>query len=464
MRPVKGPTRRTVLKGLAGGLALAACSSPSEMLGPDAGDTPATDAAVPIAPPDALPEVDAFPLGIASGDLATDRAVLWANYAGTQPLAALAYRMDGETYVEQLGPFPATVADGGFAHVAITGLTAGARYRYVFVELDGTNTPSARSRIGRFRAAIADTASEPITFGAVACTEASRPVTVLARAAERLDLDAFIFAGDNAYCDGAETLPEYREKYLEHFGRADHIAIRAQTGMYITWDDHEVKNDLNPETIDDAQMAAAFQAFFDHAPIARVTGSENRIWRSSRWGRTVEVFVLDSRSERKPSSLLTGNHQYISPAQMAWLQAGLQASPAVFKLIVNSVPITNMPSVWDAYPTDRWEAYSKQRTEILSFIDDNAITGVLWLAGDFHLAFISNVSTSGPGANQREVLCGPGGQNSNALLPSLLAPQFSYKTGTNNYTTLTFDPATRAVTVGYHNAAGETFHTESFVP
>jgi alkaline phosphatase D len=466
MKGTKGPTRRTVLKGLAGGIALAACSSPgADMLGADASDgTPPLDAQAAIAPPDALPEVDAFPLGISSGDFTGDRAVLWANYSGSAPLAALAYRMDGAMHVQQLGPFAAAPADGGFVHVAITGLVAGARYRYVFVELDGAGIPVARSRIGRFRAPIADTATETLTFGAVACTEATRPTAVLARAAERVDLDAFIFAGDNAYCDGAETLPEYRAKYVTHFGRADHIALRAQTGMYITWDDHEIKNDLNPETIADAQLAAAFDAFFEHAPLTRVAGSENRIWRSSRWGHTVEVFVLDTRSERKPSSLITGNHEYISDAQMAWLKAGLQASPAVFKLIVNSVPITNMPSVWDAYPTDRWEAYSKQRTEILSFIDDNAIRGVLWLSGDFHLAFISKVSTSGPGANQREVLCGPGGQSANSLLPSLFAPQFSFKTGTNNFTTLKLDPATRAVTVGYVNAAGETFHTESFVP
>ena len=64
---------------------------------------------------------------------------------------------------------------------------------------------------------------------------------------------------------------------------------------------------------------------------------------------------------------------------------------------------------------------------------------------------------------QREVLCGPGGQNPNALLPSLTAPQFSYKTGTNNYTTLRFDPAAGEVRVSYIDGSGTTFHTEAFV-
>jgi alkaline phosphatase D len=464
MKDERHPTRRTVLKGMAAGLALSACKAPDsggDPLAPDAG-TPA-DAPGPTLLPETLAESAQFPLGVAAGDLAADRAIVWTRYGGAAALALYAWRMDGDAYVEELGPFAVAPANGGFAHVAVSGLVAGARYRYAFVELAGEERV-ARSRIGRFRAPIADTASEPITFGAVACTEHSRPATVLARAAERADLDAFVFVGDNAYCDGATTLPEYRAKYDSHFGRADHAAIRAQTGMYITWDDHEVKNDWNPETINSAQLDAAFQAFFDHAAIARVAGAERRIWRSSRWGRTVEVFVLDCRSERKPSTLLSGAHQYISAEQLAWLKAGLAASQATFKLIVNSVPITDMPNVWDAYPTDRWEAYRNQRLDILRFIDESAITGVVWLAGDFHLAFISKVSTSGPGASQREVLAGPGGQSANALLPSLQKPQFAYATGTNNYTTLRFDPASREVTVGYHNAAGVMFHSESFIP
>ena len=122
-----------------------------------------------------------------------------------------------------------------------------------------------------------------------------------------------------------------------------------------------------------------------------------------------------------------------------------------------------MPLAWDTYPVDRWEAYGKQRTEILSYIDDNNIEGVVWLSGDFHLAFIANVSTSGAGANQREILAGPGGQSPNALVPTLQPPQFSFATGTNNYTTLELDPAKRMVTVGYHNAAGNEFHNESFL-
>jgi alkaline phosphatase D len=448
-----GITRRDLLKGVAVGTVALGCSSSSS--GGDDTVTPDADTPKPIVPPDAVTESTAFPLGVSAGDIAGTHAVLWTRYAGTAPLTAFAWRVEGDSYVEELGPFTATPADG-FVHVAIEGLRAGARYRYTFFE----GERAARSKIGRFRAPTDN--ADVVTFGAISCVDEANDDSAVAAAAKHANLDAFLFLGDNAYCDGADDLAAYREKYRAHFARPAHVDLRASTGMYITWDDHEVANDWNPESIDETKVAAAFQTFFDHAPYLRATQSPNRIWRSARWGTTVEVFVLDCRSERKPSTRSGAGAQYISPEQIAWLEQGLAASPCRFKLLMNSVPITNMPNVWDLYKVDRWEAYAAQRTRILKFIDDQQIDGVLWLSGDFHLAFISKVSTSGAGMTQREVLCGPGGQDANALLPSLTAPQFSFKTGTNNFTTLRFDPASGEVRVAYIDGSGSEFHSEAF--
>jgi alkaline phosphatase D len=448
-------TRRDLLKGVAVGTMALGCGGSARGEGDDVVEP---DGAVPevIDPPDAVAESMLFSLGVSAGDLVGERGVLWTHYEGTATLTAYAWRVSGDEYVEQLGPFAATPSADGFAHVAIEGLRPGAHYRYTFFEGDRV----ARSRIGRFRAPIAADAADVVTFGAVSCVDIPNDPAALARAAERTDLDAFLFLGDNAYCDGAETLVEYRAKYRLHYGREAHVALRSSTGTYMTWDDHEVANDWNPESMSANQLAAAFDCFFEHVPCERVG---NQIWRSVRWGKTVEVFVLDCRSERRPSTRFGANAEYISPAQLAWLEQGLAASPCRFKLLMNSVPITDMPVVWDVYNVDRWEGYAAQRTRILKYIDDNAITGVLWVSGDFHLAFISHVSPSGPGSTQREVLVGPGAQDANALVPTLQPPQFSFATGTNNYTTLRFDPAAGDVTVVYVDGEGKEFHSESFV-
>lgn len=170
------------------------------------------------------------------------------------------------------------------------------------------------------------------------------------------------------------------------------------------------------------------------------------------------MFVLDCRSERRPSTRDDDDAQYISPAQMDWLKAGLLESRAVFKIIVNSVPISNFPALLDLAHNDRWEGYAAQRTEILTHIDEHEIQGVLWVAGDFHLASIGRVSMSGPGSHATEILVGPGAQVPNPLVLTLAAPQFEWASGVNNYATLRLDPSAREITVTYFSGSGSEIH------
>jgi histidinol dehydrogenase len=48
--------------------------------------------------------------------------------------------------------------------------------------------------------------------------------------------------------------------------------------------------------------------------------------------------VLDSRSERLPSTITSEHEQYLSRAQMDWFKQALVDSPCTFKVIMNSVP------------------------------------------------------------------------------------------------------------------------------
>jgi len=110
--------------------------------------------------------------------------------------------------------------------------------------------------------------------------------------------------------------------------------------------------------------------------------------------------------------------------------------------------------VFDLQSGDRWEGYQAQREEILRYIDELPISGVLWVAGDFHLGSMGRVARTGLGAEQVEVLVGPGAQNGNVLAATLGPPQFYWASSENNYTELAFDPASRTVDVRFHNGEG----------
>lgn len=358
---------------------------------------------------DAIPVSSSFPLGVMAGDATGDRAILWTRYDGAASLAAYVQEVGGDAVHEA----EVTIEPGGFVHVDAPGLAPGAHYQYAFLERGSGGEVIARSRTGRFRAALAPDALEPVTFAATSCTsqlvEAAN--ANLGRVAQRTDLSFFLHAGDQLYADhgGAATdLAGYRAKYAMAWARPGLLAVHGACGMYNTWDDHEVFDNWQGYR-DDPRINAAVQTFFDHQPVRRVPDDPRRLWRSVRWGKALELFVLDGRGER---DLEAG--RYLSDEQLAWLEGGLESSTAVFKFILNSCPIGLFPDSINRWrsPTDRWasSSFSQQRTRILDVAQE--VGGVWWVSGDFHFGAIGRVGY--PDATRhdrvREILIGAGGQ------------------------------------------------------
>lgn len=404
-----------------------------------------------------VPLGTSFAMGVASGEATVDGALLWTHIEGAARLELAVRTVDGEVVFRD----EAFAAPSGATKLRVVGLSAGTWYEYAFVVLEG-DALVERSEIGRFRTAFAPGTREVLRFGAVSCLKNTMTPRPLEHAADRTDLDLFLFLGDTVYADGAESPEEYNAKWRENLIKPAISGTRAATSALVTWDDHEVDNNFRPETIDSGVLANARDAFFSHSPLTRDEAYPNRLWRSFRWGDTAEFFVLDCRSERDRSSSDEEDWRYISTDQMAWLKSGLAASPCVFKIIVNSVPISDFPSVFDVTSSDRWEGYPQQRNEILSHIDDELIDGVLWISGDFHLASIQQVSRSGIGESQREVLVGPGAQTANPGWTLLrFAEGFFFSSGTNNYTTFELDPERNMITVTYVAADGEIIESQT---
>ena len=351
---------------------------------------------------------------------------------------------------------PAEIGEGGFVHVDAAGLTGGAHYRYAFFLVEA-GKPVSRGHFGYVRAALAPNALDVVTFAGTSCThQMSAPYPLMADAAKR-KVDFFIHGGDHVYCDAgtdAVTLAQYRAKYAEAWATSGMSALHGSTGMVLTWDDHEFLNNWNPETLAPARVATAQQAFFEHRAVRRNATAPSRVWRSLVWGKTLEIIVLDVRSERKPSTRLAANAQFISPAQMTWLKDRLAKSTAVFKFIVTSVPITNFPAAASG-ESDKWEGYPAQREEILDFITTGNVKGVWWLSGDLHFGSIGGVGASGPRLQMHEVLMGPGGTTARA--PELPAGQFDKMIDEKNYTVFRADPVKRELTVEFIGATGTLF-------
>jgi alkaline phosphatase D len=229
--------------------------------------------------------------------------------------------------------------------------------------------------------------------------------------------------GDTIYAGPDHSLEGYRATWAENFAVQGLQDMFTATPSIPGWDDHEMANNWDQDPPEPEELAAGYQAFFEHAPMRRHGSHPNRIWRSFRYGHTAEVFVLDCRGER------IFRERYISPRQMEWLKRGLAASTATWKVIVNSVPITDFPGPYDAPIAfdDRWEAYPEQRAELLDFITGNDLQGVLFVSGDFHQCALARIDPEGPANHLLEFVTGAVASNNNLLAPLIQdGEQFPY--------------------------------------
>ncbi|MFT5433537.1 MAG: alkaline phosphatase D, partial [Myxococcota bacterium] len=455
--------RRTFIKGAVAVPLVAACGSDTESASTsDGGATPdaqaghdvtaadtALDSSVPAYDPsDVVEDTTAFPLPVQSGAMTQNSAIVW-GFSATEAPVHLRVWPNGSPEpgaAEEMTPVD------GYLKVNADALQAATHYNFAFF-IGPQDAPTGRSVIGSFRTTAAAGDLPTVTLAATTCTKDWNAPYQALSVISKTPVDALCHLGDMSYNDMASTREEYRAAWQETLRDPGYRDVLPSTGMYMTWDDHEIANN-DWSTLPAAHREAGIEAFFETLPVPR--GEGNRLWGSYRLGDTVEVFVLDCRSERVAEPAEPGGKRlYMSVAQMDWLKGALTDSPCRYKAIMSSVPITAMESDW---PTaDTWNGYPNQRNELLDHIT-SGISGVIFLAGDYHFGGVSRVEADGPRASINEVLVGPGASSPNPLIGSVeIAPalaetfvpakQWDHYATRHAATFLTFDPAKDEVAV-----------------
>ena len=369
-------------------------------------------------------EPSVFADGVASGDVTSAGAVLWTRVDREVELT-LEVATDGG--FEQVVAQEQAVAEAGAdftARIDVDGLEPGTQYYYRFVGAGDVVSP-----VGSFVTAPAEEAAADVVFAFSGDSEAGfRPFAIL-NTIRADNPDFFIYLGDTVYADyefegmpGAVSVDDYWQRYK--INREDDALrqLLASTSTYAIWDDHEVMNDFAGEAVDAARLAAGRQAFLEYFPIRRAVEDPARLYRSFRWGRGAELFILDTRQYRSAEVECTNpdgstvtipglegdaackealedpERTFLGQAQKEWLKQGLRDSKADFKFVVTSVPIGQFLLL----PYDRWEGYAAERGEILDFISSEGIENVVFLSTDIHAAIVDSLETG-----QKEVIVGP---------------------------------------------------------
>ncbi len=424
----------TVWSTLATTVTLQACSD-----GGEGGGEPRFD-------PSTIPEdPERFDLGVQAGLTGTG-ALLWTHRTVLGPLELRVWVRDGDLVLDS------TVdSESHFVKAAVDGLIPGERYDYAFVS--SSQASPTRSAVGGFRVPPEASSLEPLTLAASACTHPSRMPFVALEETARHDFDLFCHLGDISYNDDATDRASYDAAWRTTLGDPGYRALLPRAAFIPVMDDHEIGDNFVVSELPAQQLADGLAALYDHLPIDGAPGDP--LWRSHRWGRTAELFVVDGRLERRREQ-----DQFVGEEQLTWLIEGLQASPCHFKIVLNAVPIAQLPPVWPAF-SDRWEAFEAQREALLDAITEGALSNVWFLTGDLHAGLVHRLERSGPRSGLLEVMVGPGGPRTLNPLPTLVeqvpteaeayfpSDQFIFRSDALAATLLTFDPATDQVRVQF---------------
>ncbi len=347
-----------------------------------------------------------LPVAYMVGETTSDGAVLWVRCeGGHHAVAAIA------PFAEEEVRIPIDAERDFTGRLELSGLTPDTRYRYT---LWCRGETSHKPVTGSFRTAPEPRASTPARFawggdvgGQNVCRDATRGYLPFYSIFEQhpqffVALGDMIYADDpckatgrygNAQVAGPSAPAADVDAFRAHwrYGRADTFLQRAFGGMsvYAIWDDHEIANDAGPQL---ATLPAARQAFYDYHPFPGFDATARPLYRNLRWGRHLELFILDARSYRAANGADDRSDKSLLGApQKEWLLRSLQASDATWKVIVSSVPI-GIPTGGPQKPSDSWAdgdgdgGFEHELTEIFTALHAANARNVVFLTTDVHFA------------------------------------------------------------------------------
>ena len=275
------------------------------------------------------------------------------------------------------------------------------RLIYYDVYVDGTIVPPRTVQAFPLMPpeSILETEPERITEFTVAfgsCNLPARvPVQSIWSQVARFRPAAFLFIGDNNYmpnkaegfdlpeADAREIMSLYHRRFRQVPGLRD---IVATTPSYGIWDDHDFGPNNSDRTFKWRDLAIeTFRRYWPN-PYAEASDAPGAFHRFRI--ADVEFFMLDNRSHRDPNEA-EDRATMLGEGQLEWLKAKLKSSTATFKVIASGGT-----AVVDG-TGETWANFGHERDRFFEWLFAEDITGVFFLAGDWHVGGLHRLDRPG---------------------------------------------------------------------
>ncbi len=263
---------------------------------------------------------------------------------------------------------------------------------------------------GAFHTAPAQHTAAPLTFCVTTCHDFIRRDDdsnghKIYRAMKRLNPHFVVHAGDIEYYDKpdpwAMTIELMRFKWGRIFALPNNRDFYSHTSTYFIKDDHDTLcNDSWPgQTYGSVSFAEGVHLFNDEQ-----FPSRDPRYAHIRWGRDLEIWLLEGRDYRSPNTMPDGPEKTIlGKKQKQWFVDSLQRSDAAFKLVLSPTPIVgpDRENKKDNHANAVFAWEGNELREVLS-----GISGVIVFCGDRHWQYASTDAKT----SLWEFGCGPGSE------------------------------------------------------
>ena len=197
--------------------------------------------------------------------------------------------------------------------------------------------------------------------------------------------DFHVWLGDNWYTREVDYSSVWGLNHRASKDRAQPVlqAFMAKMPQYAIWDDHDYgPNDAGKSFIYKEESRNVFKNYFLNPSF----GEDGKgIYTVVNYG-DVDLFLTDDRyfrSEADMEDSIDGkpnkDKAYFGEKQMDWLKNALLNSHAAFKIIVTGSQVLNPLNKYECM-----EHYSYEYNQLLTFLSDQKLSGVLFLTGDRH--------------------------------------------------------------------------------
>lgn len=203
--------------------------------------------------------------------------------------------------------------------------------------------------------------------------------------------DVMLWLGDNIYYREPDFGSVAAMKRRNALGRAEPALqpLLLTSHHYAIWDDHDFgPNDMIWINRFWKESFDIFKTYWANASYG-AHGVEG-VFGQFSWG-DVDFFLLDDRMYRTPERTPdTPDKAMLGSEQLRWLKHSLWFSRAPFKIVVNGSQVLNSSARDECFAH-----YAREQKELLDWIAQNRIRGVVFLSGDRHESELIRVTPEG---------------------------------------------------------------------